>query len=406
MTDALILETLKYSGFALAAASAIWGMLRKTTFEDPQGHKRLTPAGYVAIAITLGAVMIAASSYGFETLIKDKAEEAKAVEAKAKVAQAIAEKLESDRRDERTLLSRALDRAEAAELRTAAANQRNISLSIAARQLALARDVSRGAVANLAKTDRALAQIGRALQPADMVRVQIVWSVKQSVTLSPILRAKIDWVVEAFGHLDTLSDSERAQLKGIYVKYESDNSAKLSSLRAKPSSFIYPVPEEDGSVFADIGFSGGMFTFLSPTHAQRLVGGNGEHELWELYDKGDYAFELPGDTVTAIEFVLQTGGVRVTSEGQADPATVIRSGELVAVQDFEEATLVIFRPGVFAVDDVTPNFRKSLLDRMRPSFLSLSLSGRNYWFGESEFRKVRMRDGTAWIVSGIGEHRQ
>ena len=338
MTDSEILVILKYAGFALAAASAIWGTLKKTTFDDPQGHKRLTPSGYVAIMITLGGAMISAGAFGFETIIKDKAERANA-------AQLRADKLEAALQNNQTLISRALDRAEAAELRAAAANQRSISLTIATRQLSLANKVGKGAAANLAKADRALYQIGRVLQPTDIIRARIEWKVDQRVTISRFLQERIDLAVSSLVSENALSDIDKSRLRSISPGYDFEKSAprgaKLVSLGAKQGSFIYPKPNEDGVLFAELDSLNAEIVFFTSKNASTLLTAAINQELWFDSDRGDYGFLMP-ETATKIRYFLPTGGIQVTSEGEGNPSTSIRSGELVAVQDFEQATLVIF----------------------------------------------------------------
>jgi hypothetical protein len=402
MTDSEILVILKYAGFALAAASAIWGTLKKTTFDDPQGHKRLTPSGYVAIVITLGGAMISAGAFGFETIIKDKAERANA-------AQLRVDKLEAALQNNQTLISRALDRAEAAELRAAAANQRSISLTIATRQLALANKVGKGAAANLAKADRALYQIGRVLQPTDIIRARIEWKVDQRVTISRFLQERIDLVVSALVSDNALSDIDTSRLRSISPGYDFEKSvprgAKLVSLAAKQGSFIYPRPNEDGVLFAELDSLNAEIVFFTSKNASTLLTADINQELWFDSDRGDYGFLMP-ETATKIRYFLPTGGIQVTSEGEGDPSTSIRSGELVAVQDFEQATLVIFLSGVFSVDEVASDQIKTFRTRMQPSFFSLKISGRTYFIVGRQFRKVNMINGTAWIVDKIGKNRQ
>jgi hypothetical protein len=72
-----ILALLKYLGFAIAAMSTTWGMIRKTTIDDPSGRKRLTAAGQVAVAMTLLSTIIGMLAYGFERIEKVQGEQAK-----------------------------------------------------------------------------------------------------------------------------------------------------------------------------------------------------------------------------------------------------------------------------------------------------------------------------------------
>ncbi|HYE27608.1 MAG TPA: hypothetical protein VEA61_05175 [Allosphingosinicella sp.] len=135
MTPAETLSLLKYLSYAVAAAAAIWAVVKEKIGRDPAGKIRLqlSRASQVAISLAIGTALIGTLSYGLESSIKEteKAEAAQlaAIEAqrsaaeKAAEARRVAAEKAADRRE--ALLRHALSeeradaRAERIEARTA-----------------------------------------------------------------------------------------------------------------------------------------------------------------------------------------------------------------------------------------------------------------------------------------------
>jgi hypothetical protein len=93
------IEALKYLGIGIALISTIWATLAKVSYEDEQGRKRLTAAGYTSMAFAIAGSLIATLSYGFE--LADQR------------ASAFAEAQEQQRRDNAAAAQHARDQAKA-----------------------------------------------------------------------------------------------------------------------------------------------------------------------------------------------------------------------------------------------------------------------------------------------------
>ena len=170
MEDATILEAMKYAGFALTALSALWGLTQRTTFDDDAGNRRLTPAGQLAALLFIGSAMLSATAFGFESVIKA-ADADRIAAANKSVAEARAR---SESLDFQRELTR---RAEAAESHATAADQRALTLALETgqrlRDLELARRVSQGSAANLARSGTIVGQTQRLLAPLGDVRIAV-----------------------------------------------------------------------------------------------------------------------------------------------------------------------------------------------------------------------------------------
>ena len=175
------LSFLKYASFIIVALSGVWALVAKTSFEDEQGRKRLTAAGHVSVAIVIASALVGMLAFGFETLAK---QEAQGAEDDKQARLELKQEGIRDIEQGRVKAQRALDaqgvQAREASRRADAAEQRLLSLEAAAEQRETGRnirqDVSRGAADNLARTQAALRQLERVLNPITSPRVEIVWS--------------------------------------------------------------------------------------------------------------------------------------------------------------------------------------------------------------------------------------
>ncbi|WP_324698830.1 hypothetical protein [Novosphingobium sp. RL4] len=163
----LTIAILKYLGFLVTALAGIWSLVRKTTFEDAVGRKRLTASGHVAIAITITSAVISMLAFAVETLNTQR-------EREVALGQAELQKLRSAQQrqaDQQLIDRREADRnAAAARLQlsvlTSAAEQKN-------RDLRIARDVADGARRNLDAVTMNLAQIKRLTRPLKTLNLNV-----------------------------------------------------------------------------------------------------------------------------------------------------------------------------------------------------------------------------------------
>jgi hypothetical protein len=202
VADVLMLTVLKFATLAIALASTVWGLTRKTTFEDRAGQKRLTPAGHVAIALAGGAFIVAATSQGLETLAKQAqsrndqlARSAALAREEARAAREFRNEQRAQRSLDLQLLAREESRRQNAETRAAQAEQRLAALKLAGeqrlqrflvlqtaaeqrhRELALAEDVNRASRENLQRAEAALSELRRLAQPIADLTLTAEWEI-------------------------------------------------------------------------------------------------------------------------------------------------------------------------------------------------------------------------------------
>lgn len=130
------LGTLKYAGFAITSFATVWGLISKTSYEDPTGRKRLTPAGKIAVATAILSALVGMIAFGFEALQKDQASRDTARD--KLLAEAAADRKEAalQRRHDRELRQTANDVERARFLALKAMTQQAAGDALLARRLA------------------------------------------------------------------------------------------------------------------------------------------------------------------------------------------------------------------------------------------------------------------------------
>jgi hypothetical protein len=377
MKPAETLELLKYAGFMLAAAATVWGLVQKTTFEDSQGRKRLTSAGYIAIAFALGAAIVGASAYGFETLVKLDEREASAAKERQR-------KGDEERKDYLEVLTRTLDRAEAAELRSRLANQRSLSLTIAAeertRQFMIAGELGRRAAVNLSKAETALVEIRRVLQPAGLPTFNAEMRVDGPIALTQAMRSRVD---------------DFAAEKGV-------KPGNATTLFIAEESQAYPNQSTDMALNRLIT-AGTRFVFYSGENAPQILDRlkNGSDIDSPYMYGGDYSFTLYNKGGA---FFMSSGyrDIMFTIQGRPNEDYIRRSGKITAVQDFAKALLVIYQDEDIIADASQQREFLELRNRLTLASMAIQIAGRTF-FWDKPIKKIRMKDGLlAWIVWPVG----
>lgn len=192
MFNLTFLATLKYFGFAVTAASTIWGLVKKTSFDDEDGNKRLTAAGQVSIALAIAGVLVGASAYGFEQSItaSERAQQKVATDLKE------ARELDFRQRQDRAIIDTAAWNQRFEELQKASAaadrlaDQLLVSGQTAARRdilfsrqlgeiraAGLDRRIQAGTRSNLQRTEVALGHLERLVQPLNNLTVIVAWDI-------------------------------------------------------------------------------------------------------------------------------------------------------------------------------------------------------------------------------------
>lgn len=173
MSAADLLAWLKYAGFIIAAGSAIFGLLSKSTRDGEDGRKHLTTAGVITIAIVLVTAVIGITSFALETMVKQQSADAVKAEKRAEDAANFASNQARQAAEDR---ENSLRRAEAAAARDQEAATKLSILAAATearlRDLELARKISTGSADNLARTSIALREIARLTDPIEGLRLE------------------------------------------------------------------------------------------------------------------------------------------------------------------------------------------------------------------------------------------
>lgn len=225
-----LLEWLKYASFIIAAGSAVFGLLSKSTRDGEDGRKHLTPAGVITIAIVLVTAIIGITSFALETMVKQQSADATKAEKRAEDAAILARDQARQAIEDR---ERSLRRAEAAAARDQEAATKLSILTAATearlRDLELARKISTGSADNLARTGIALREIARLTDPIEGLRLEYEVEFDES----PAMRAYQTRLVEV---------SKRAELRGNTVDDEVSFSGtdSLRQMDVRPGSVNFP----------------------------------------------------------------------------------------------------------------------------------------------------------------------
>lgn len=380
-----VLGLLKWIALLLGLGSALWGLLgSKPTVEDDAGRKRLTAAGMVTLALILGAALVAATSYGFETL----ANRADAAAALADRRDKAAAQAIRDQRDwitnAETRAIRAEQRAAVAENRAAAASQQATAMALAAqaqrRDLQLGRDVAAGAGRNLERTGRALGELERLISPLEPLSVHVVWELGRDV---PGVAA---WGARAAAEVQRRDAEGRERERLIkagqeYCRMECDFVPTLA-LQIAPGDDLYPRyrREDNGGetdLFAHLVTARVIMAFFAGDAAQSPSLARPGEPRRSLNNEGDlsFLFVRRGPIVDrrdgpVIEYVAATGALRVSFDGEVPLDQMKRTGRIVSYPDLERSLLLI------QLDD-GPN-RLPGHPAIRPLQLTLSSPTRQY----------------------------
>ena len=369
-----VLTVLKVAGVTLGLASVLWGMTRKISIEDHDGQKRLTPAGHVAVALALGSFLVAAASQGFEILARQAEERVKlqkiqadAAERQANAAQQLVRDQRAQRTEDLVRLAAATTMAAQAEDRAARAEERLLVLNneqaARGRDLALSRDVNRGSRENLNRTTAALDQLDRVLQPIDQMELRVTWRAPVGDRLPELAQyaAALKPGTTAKGLVDTSWDGDELISMRIDrtfpffpgFRYARDVSEAISDARARVG-FWDPAASADRTpnVVADLSFA---------------------IEQYSVFEGGlDY---YPSSK----EFVF-----RMRSDASEK---IVRSGRIVSINDIPKAAVTLQIEFPEPGDQADPA-KVHLLDAMRPTLVTLRVSGRSYTVTAGDIRHV------------------
>lgn len=319
------LAVLKFAGLVVGVLSTVWGLTQKLTVEDEQGRKRLTGAGKAALSLALGAFFVSAAAASVELislnlknqnalLAADAERDAKELERQEK--ERTAKKAEETRRG--VFEGIALSRIEAARRESADSAQRLLDLENAARaearDAALARDINLGTAANLQRSEKALSQLERVLQPLGPLDIEMTFSV-------PVPRDS------PLGRLATRAAADPAVLEGMAgLSARRDPCQRLQAIQIESDSPHYPNRDDYPELVLLLGGSSPIVAFQAepPPVDNPLAADIGTH----VYaGQVDLVYDIAS---SSIEFTAKRGAGEVS-----------RTGRIVSVLDLQKATLVV-----------------------------------------------------------------
>ena len=327
MDNAQALEMVKFAGFALTAISALWGLTQRTTFDDEHGNRRLTTAGHLAALLFVGSAILSATAFGFETVANDAASR-RAIDKDRN------EQFAQARRDSLALQSELRSRADAADLRAAAAEQKSLTLAAEAgqrlRDFELARRVSHGSAANLARAGAILGQTQRLLEPLGEIRVEVVLQVTVPDGDSPAIERLKQLAVSAQHNLALLNEAKVNPMT-VFV------GRPIQWLKVDTRSPYFP-PSDDPIIAA---FQSGMLDFDIMRKGSRAAIETRESLNAGLYPlSGDLSFYVGVGEVREIVIKLPNVVEFVVAE-PIESQDIVRTGALASVQDLADSGLVV-----------------------------------------------------------------
>jgi hypothetical protein len=340
-----ILSALKYLSLAITGLSGIWALIAKTTVEDAQGRKRLTPAGQVSVGMILISALIGMLAYGFETLAKQDAariaadKEARQEEKarQIRVEQAAAFAAQEAHQKEIAAAEEARDKAAEADQRllvlTNAARERDLQLDIAHR-------VSRGSAENLARAQVALTQLERLLNPIGLPEVTVVFALRRG---PPALSGLFQRLADAARQLRA-NPSVAGQLG---IKVTSSRGTTPLSFDFGPASALFPERAREAEIFTLLTGTGAEVAIYGNeakvNEARRRLASVPRPSLGAFGTEGDVSFSLPTDKPESVRlsYEIDESEILIWVTGTPDSRFYRQNGDVVSVPDLERATVAI-----------------------------------------------------------------
>lgn len=379
------LDIIKYGGFAITAAAAIWGLLKETTTKDGEGNKRLTRSGYVAVLLAIGSAFLATSATALGAYLdgeKQGRADRKALEDEIKAdrraewtafqTQRHSDRLAADA-DAKRQIDAAKARADAADLRAKSVEQRLLLLAARAesreRLLGLSQQVNTGTRDNLARTQTALGQLERLMQPINGLNATFVWELDLRASGNESAATR-------------LAELARHVPRGRFVQGNGIRGSWPEVIISRTSPF-YPQPSER-ALLQLIEFPTANVSFFRDRNRMQA-----EAPTADLKKAGDYRLAMgTASTSPDILYNIETGRLAVVVEvpipGSRSPG---RFGDFVSVLDIERAAMAVeFEPP----QHVMPRAGgiMALLAHVVPRSLSLSVGGRPYVVEGRQFRRL------------------
>ncbi len=371
MDDVVVLTILKFIGLGIGLAATIWGLTKNITSNDSDGRKRLTPAGHVAIALALGAFIVAGASQGFETLAKQEQARSSALaalERASRDAASEARAIRSEDRERQTLALASLARSEtlarAAEQRAAEAEERLLLIQAAAaaqrRDVALSRAVNTGSRAILQRSVATLAQVDRLLFPIMTAEAEIEWwfETEQETTTTDLTN------YFPFINVSTWIDGGGRLRSSMYERQG-----------ARPREAVRATAWFVKGFVATVGF------FAAPADLSSLTR--------EDVEASDYSLEVRFRPLPLFSTFSEGRGTFGFTTSLQDISSIRRSDRVASIVDLEQAAMVITpRVPNLPFSRFSYDGYERMVRTLRPARVDVSFSGRRFTASSEDIRPI------------------
>jgi hypothetical protein len=409
----IFLGILKFVGLGISAISTIWGLTQRTTYDDETGHKRLTRAGQMSIALAIGGALVATTSLGFETIAnltkEAEGERAKGVAAKALADAAITKALEMKAVEkDRELATQRHDlesqQAEINATRTQlgldrqAALQLQVAHAARLRDLGLANSVNRESERNLARTGDALTQIERVVQRINTLVIQVDWELRGTASGAATANALVRDLARR------VRAGEPAALSAADIPAMlQENAAKVQTFAIRQTSPYFPLSTTNRPLAAALQPYGRVSLFAA--------GAFGQHGMAEIvaepvsaaspiYRHGDLRMELSRKEGTYFFYYeITPDTLWFETETRLTPTTT-STNVIVSLPDLENSSLVLDMAAGSRPTTGIYELARQLRLQVRPRRILIRANGKTYTIKPDRIEEFRTATGYPLFVVG------
>lgn len=402
----LVVAGLKFTGLMVGTLSTIWGLTQKLTYDDIDGAKHLTREGKAAIALAISSFLVAGVAASVELISANITKQNQIIADAARVAADAEETrkrdVENAKRQLEFLETQSLARFNESRRQADVAAQRLMDLQAAAAQegraASLALQVGRGTAANLARTQLALGELERILQPLGFPVMTLEWHVRADTPEKIALVKPIDEIATRVraGDPAVLAALELGPMVPEYAR-------KLATIVLKPRFAVYP---GHGTLLRDVISATRRGIMLTPDNARLELPAilDSEGTRAPLWQRGDvrFNFDLGAPVLT-----YQIDSKLLSFKSTWKPTGWInQTGNIVSIPDLEKATIVIDPGSPVRSNQRSAALRNTLRAQILPNQLTIAANGRYFTLEGPQFRRVATSDGhPLFIVTVVGKAR-
>jgi len=344
ISDANLLTALTVLGFAISAASTVWGLVTKTTFEDENKIKRLTAAGQVSILMTIAGAALATTTFGFKTYLDRESARARQ---QTDLQLRIAQKAEDDRRQWEILQSQKRTaeqgniNAQRQQLLTLSQNYLILSKAAEARRLQInfADRAARAAALNLASANGALGEVRRMLSPIQFSNIRFEFNFEADTSS---LKGYLNRLAEAAKRVreDPALASEYGVETFVYQE-------RIVSLRFSSGSPLSPDPNQEPEIASAFTLPVVRIGFFRD-HARAMaaiaeIKGSDLYARRHVDDASDLGFSVMavGDMWREWVYDIDANRLRMEISGKPDTELRTQTDDIVGMRDLEASMVLV-----------------------------------------------------------------